>query len=390
MHVLMIPSWYPTPNNPLHGSFFRDQVQALQKAGLQLGVIFPHFNAPRLLLNPFAWHKIGLRQENDAGVPTYRHSVYRWSDDLRSLSENWLSKGEELFAHYLKKEGRPDLILANAAHRAGLLAHRISKKHNIPFVIHEHQAHYVREPRPQWVKDQLKEAFSAASRRLVVSEKYGEILEEIFGESFAPWTFVPNAIGQSFLSRSLPAVAEPARAARLLSIGNLIEHKGQDYLLRAFIKCAKEHKDWTLTFLGDGPLRPSLEEMAQAAGLSDRVIFRGNVGREKVIKEIDECTFYVHGSPFETFGVVLAEALARGKPVVSTACCGPESIVTENDGLLVPVGDEEAMVKAMEKMAEGHSSYSKEELRERAVARFGPEQVAAQLIKVFQSVLSPR
>ena len=256
MHVLMIPSWYPTPNNPpLRLLLSRPNPRPRARRPANGRHLSTFQRPPASSSTPLAWHKIGLRKEIDDGVPTYRNSVYRWSDDLRTLSESWLNKGLELFEHYLAQEGRPDLIHVNAAHRAGLLALRIKEKHNIPYVIFEHQSHYVREPRPQWVREELKKCFAAASWRVVVSEKYGEKLEEIMGESVVPFSFIPNAIGESFISRDLPAGAEPGRAIRLLTIGNIIEHKGQDFLLRAFMKCANEHSTWTLTFLGDGPLR---------------------------------------------------------------------------------------------------------------------------------------
>ena len=59
---------------------------------------------------------------------------------------------------------------------------------------------------------------------------------------------------------------------------------------------------------------------------------------------------FVLSSAYETFGVVLIEALACGKPVVSTACGGPDYIVTEENGLLVPVGDTQALGAALEQM----------------------------------------
>ena len=253
-----------------------------------MGVIFPHYQAPRLLLNPLSWPKIGLRHELDEGAHTYRATVFRWSNALPSLHENWLQKGEELFAHYVKKHGAPDLIHVNACHRAGILAHRIHEKHKIPYIIIEHQAHYIRSPRPDWVRKEICEAFAAASARVAVSEGYGAKLEELLGECFTPWSYIPNSLGEEFSARSLPATrAEPARSPRLLTIGNLIEHKGQDFLLRSFLRAKGKEKDWTLTLVGDGPLRPKLEEFVNEHGLQDHIFLRGNLPRDEVIKALD-------------------------------------------------------------------------------------------------------
>lgn len=92
------------------------------------------------------------------------------------------------------------------------------------------------------------------------------------------------------------------------------------------------------------------------------------------------CGCFVCSSRTETLSCVLNEAAACGKPVISTRCGGPEDIVTEETGLLVPVDDVEALAGAMLRMLDTAADYDPQRIRELTVSRFGVETVCAQLL----------
>ena len=81
MHVLFTPSWYASPTNLTHGSFFREQAHALQQAGLRVGVISPKFH--RLTQLP-SWRKLtwGMRFWDDDGVATWMQYEMTWLPKL--------------------------------------------------------------------------------------------------------------------------------------------------------------------------------------------------------------------------------------------------------------------------------------------------------------------
>ena len=95
-------------------------------------------------------------------------------------------------------------------------------------------------------------------------------------------------------------------------------------------------------------------------------------------------------SHIETFGVVLAEALACGLPVIATHSGGPQSIVTEADGLLVPPADVPALADALRTMREQSARYDSADIRARCRARFGEAAVVSQLAAIYADVLAAR
>jgi glycosyltransferase involved in cell wall biosynthesis len=96
---------------------------------------------------------------------------------------------------------------------------------------------------------------------------------------------------------------------------------------------------------------------------------------------------FVLPSAFETFGVVLVEALATGIPVISTHCGGPEEIVEPGLGTLVDRDDDEGLAAAMVAMTA--QSYSENALRDRVKSRYSFEKVAGDLLGIYAAVSTP-
>jgi glycosyltransferase involved in cell wall biosynthesis len=112
------------------------------------------------------------------------------------------------------------------------------------------------------------------------------------------------------------------------------------------------------------------------------------LGRDEVIAELDRSDAFVLPSTYETFGVVLIEALARGRPVIATACGGPEAFVLPEDGEIVPPGNEERLASAMVAMRSSRASYRDDQLRERAIERFGAEAFVEKIQRVYAAAIA--
>jgi glycosyltransferase involved in cell wall biosynthesis len=170
-----------------------------------------------------------------------------------------------------------------------------------------------------------------------------------------------------------PHMAPPIKAngARLLlAVGRLSEQKGFDTLIAAFQSLAAKFPHWRLAILGEGPLRGDLAAQIADAGLDGRILLPGRVGN--VGDWYVAADLYVMTSRFEGFPNTLAEAMAHGLPAVSFDCdTGPRDIIRhEVDGLLVPNGDDAALVSALgrlmadESLRQQFASYA-DEVRER-------------------------
>lgn len=109
-----------------------------------------------------------------------------------------------------------------------------------------------------------------------------------------------------------------------------------------------KHRDaeWILRIIGDGEELDKLQATAENCGISERVFFHG--WSENPWELVKTCTAFVLSSEYESFGLVLVEALARGIPVISSDCPhGPKEIVNERNGWRYPVGDVDRLSSIM-------------------------------------------
>ena len=125
-----------------------------------------------------------------------------------------------------------------------------------------------------------------------------------------------------------------------------------DAYARALASQPDGGKDFpALVLVGEGRDRQRLEAHARALGVGDKTFFAGF--RPDAAPWIANAEALVHSSKYEGFGLVLAEALILGRPVVATDCpSGPAEVLDYgNAGILVPVGDAGALAEAIAKVA---------------------------------------
>jgi len=332
-----------------------------------------------------------LEYELDEGIPTYRSRV--WAALPRVPYGNywlWKSAAERLLERYLAEQGKPDLIHAHAAIHGGAVAAEWGKRLGVPVVLTEHSSGFARGVYRGWRLNLARKAARRAAERIAVSPELGRLLREQIGADAGTWQWIPNVVGPRFYGTAAARTADGAGrgAVRLLNLAGMKENKGQSDLIRAFAKAFPAPSAVELYIGGDGPIRERLEAEAKRAEVTDRVWFLGAVPPEEVPSLLSTVDVMVVPSHYETFGVVAAEALMAGVPVLATRCGGPECIVGSGDGLLVPPRDPDALAAALEEMVEQLSDYDPSAIAARAAERFSGPAVARQLGQVYDRVLA--
>jgi glycosyltransferase involved in cell wall biosynthesis len=175
---------------------------------------------------------------------------------------------------------------------------------------------------------------------------------------------VYNGIDLSRFPRRDMILHVPGRAEdrpskiRFLSVGRLVPFKGFDILIDACAELQKRGIDFACEIIGDGALREELEERASRQNLGERIHFAGEQSQNYVQATLRDCDVFVLASApddrgaSDVFPTVIAEAMATGKPVVSTTVAGiPELVANGETGFLVPPRDARALADAMEQLA---------------------------------------
>lgn len=140
----------------------------------------------------------------------------------------------------------------------------------------------------------------------------------------------------------------PPSAPRLVNIGRIVEQKGQAILIQAAAGLRQRGLDFELVIVGDGPMRPRIEQLIEQLGLSGHVRITGYLSNQGVLEELLAARALVLPSFAEGLPGVFFESLALGRPVISTYIAAhPELIETGVNGWLVPAGAVAPLVDAM-------------------------------------------
>jgi glycosyltransferase involved in cell wall biosynthesis len=175
-------------------------------------------------------------------------------------------------------------------------------------------------------------------------------------------------------------------------VGRLTRQKRVADLLEALALLGRSGQPLELTVVGDGPERSALERRAAADDLAGTVTFAGAVPPEEVASHLASKRLLVLPSVDEGLGLVVAEALVAGVPVVATRSGGIPDLMTDREaGELVPPGDPAALAVAMSRVAGDERYLAGASRAGRALLeRLSPEAVAENVEAIYRTVLSRR
>jgi glycosyltransferase involved in cell wall biosynthesis len=381
VHVLVLPSWYRTLETPWNGAFFESQALALARGGARVGVAFVE---PRSLrsLSPSRLRESHFQIEYsvERGVTTLRMKGWNTLGQTGAGAKVWCALSKRLVNAYVHSFGVPDVLHAHAALWAGRVAVRMGRTLSRPCVVTEHSSQILLGVLGRKERREAARVYREADAVLAVSDPLLAAVGSIAGARLG--RVVPNTVDFEFFT--LPTIPRRREPFTFLSACNLVSGKRVDRLIRAFARVSRTCPCVRLVIVGAGPEARHLQRLAEESGVAPQVEFTGGMPREGVRERMWNANTLVLPSSFETFGVVLVEALATGLPVISTRCGGPEDIVESGLGLLVERDDEEGLVGAMVTMT--HQYYSDSMLRNRVMGHYSFETVAQQLLRVYATL----
>lgn len=360
MHVVWAPSWYPTKDDPLNGSFFAEQVQMLREGGLEVGVI---------ALDPHSfWQgKPGPVQHDGRvvrrSVPVLPKGVFPGDQALTDFYARPLAKA------YEAEFGRPDLLHAHSVFPGLLLARSLARYWDVPFGMTEHRPSSLeRDPRSPRFRT-IREAVAGASFRFTVSDGMANRATRVYGAKFET---LPLPVSDAF-ARVEPDVREDS-AFVFAHLSMLDRNKRPEETVQAFAALHQRQPNTRLIIGGGSAQRVAqVKAVADQLGVGQSVQLLGQVSRSDVPKFMANADCHVLFSATEAGGVVFSEAHATGTPSIASATDGGVFQVRPEFGMLVPVDDVEALTAAMGQMMEAKAkgAYARAAVRAEAVKRVG-------------------
>lgn len=199
-------------------------------------------------------------------------------------------------------------------------------------------------------------------------------------------TVIPSGTDLRFFTSADQPVVQKGL---ILYAGGIRARKGLDVLIKSMNRISNRFPEARLALVGAGDGRGSLEKLAAELGVSDRVIFTGRVSESELKQYHSRANIYVMPTQFDAYATSLVEAMAMGKPVISTRVSAPAEIVEDGkNGLLVQVGNVDELANAIETLLgdERYADRIAKEARRTVEEKYDLEKSISSLESVFQSL----
>jgi glycosyltransferase involved in cell wall biosynthesis len=386
LRVLTFTTLYPNAAAPQHGVFVENRLRHLWGSGRVRGEV----------VAPVPWFPIDAallgRYGRLARVPSreYRHGVvvhhprYALLPKVSMTAAPFLLyAGAAPFVARLVHSGMaPDLIDAHYFYPDGIAAALLAKRLGLPFTITARGSDLNQIADFALPRRMILWAARQAAGLITVCEALRDRLGELGIEASRVTVlrngvdlrlFRPHHRGQA---RATLGLQQPT----LLSVGHLIERKGHDVVIRALPLLP----DCRLLIVGEGPLRRSLQALAQRVGVADRVKFIGAVAHEALPEMYSAADALVLASSREGWANVLLEAMACGTPVVASTAWGNKEVVTSPAaGVLMRSSDPEGVADATRRLL---ASPPQRSATRRFAERFSWDATTTGQIELFEAV----
>ncbi|WP_291270420.1 glycosyltransferase [Geothrix sp.] len=384
MHILILPSeLYCPPKLPLLGIFQRHQAELLSARGEQVGIVSSGQIPWRFLLEGFPYEA----REQSAGLTVFRQFSWpllpaRFAQNL--FRQQVIQRAEALVASYVATYGRPDVIHAHNCLYGGVVAARFGREAGIPVVLTEHSSTFFTQSFSPGDLGDIEEVIGAAAAVSAVGSRLAERVASTVpnwgGQCRVLGNLLDPFIEVQARREVLSSKPSPKAGYTVLAIGALIPVKNHQLLLRAFATAFRGDVSVRLRLGGGGPLGSELWALSGQLGIQSQVEFLGPLTREQVVQEMSQCDAFVSSSLVETFGVVLIEAMAFGKPVLATKSGGPQDVVGEGCGRLVDI-DVEALSAGLSAMRE--ESHDPRAIQEQCLGSYGADAFYSKLMALY-------
>ena len=382
MKILKIPAYYSTPGSPLAGIFIKDQAEILSKQGDQVSIIFPDASLHHWPTLFTGGADVTYTQEDNINL--IRSAPFSLPKRNAFFLKYWSRHYGRLFEAYKEHYGFPDILHAHTWW-GGFAALQIAQKYTLPLFVTEHSSDFLKEVRfPAWKLKVIREIFDQSVAVIAVSQTLKLHLQSFTQKKIR---VIPNVVNTDFFTLPVsfhepsPKVFSPIR---LLAIGDLVPVKRFDLLLHSLALLRAKGYAFQLELIGSGPKLKHLQKLAGILKLDRHVHFVGELSREELLPFYHRADLFLSSSDYETFGLVIAEALSCGLPVIATKSGGPEDFLNAQNSILVPKNNPQQMARAIEQIIQKEKVFNPKFSRQKIIDYCGEVIFANQLSQLYE------
>ena len=350
MRVLFLSAWYLTERDAMAGLFVQKHAEAVKQQGADVRVLY----------------------SENTGLAWLRDMYKGW----RRLRREW---------------GLPQVVQMNVLDKNGLLALWLKWRYHIPYVLVEHWSGYLPVNfsfRGGWHGWLMRHIAKRASCILPVSQMLEEAMKAC-GIENEHWQRIHNVVDDFFYQPISPLTITPkGNKFRFLHVSCFDEKaKNVQGLLRALRTVANQRQDFEVVVVGTGIDYQKDRSFAEKLNFPpDMLYFTGEQTPYEVAQWMQQSDAFILFSRYETYAVVLAEAVATGLPIISTSTAGIASELPKDCGITIENENENQLVAAIHHMLNQRDQYKAESIKKHSHF-FHTQTVGKDLLAIYDRCL---
>jgi L-malate glycosyltransferase len=377
MNVMIVARGYPSNKYKMNGIFEFDQAKALSKSGVNVLFVAADTRSIR------RWRKWGFERKEIAGIKilVLNLPVGRIPRKVHDIIKTLAVK--ILYNKAIKEYGEPDLIHTHFINN-GYATLRALESTSIPIILTEHYSAMGLENLEPYYQHLGDYSYHRFDRVIAVSNFLATNIKDKFNVEV---DVVPNMVDLSVFDSIKDQNSHQQKGFRFISVGRLHPIKNMNLLIKSFHQVFYNDKNVSLVILGEGSQRKMLEKEIADFNLESQIILMGLVDRETIAKQMASSDCFVLASKSETFGVAFIEALSMGLPVIATRNGGVEDFIDEENGVLIPVDDQQGLENALLYMYNQSHNYDSQLIAKRIRESYSEKIVIENLMKIYRKII---
>lgn len=359
MRIFLLPTSYPNKKYPQKNIFIYEQAKQLSKMGHEVIVLHIEKLSTKQILNSID-KKIKKVNDGFAVRYTIQQKTFK-EDSLPELNRYFFLKNTiKLYDYAVFDIGKPDVIYAHFSRWAGYAGSYLSANYNVPLVTMEHYSGLINGTLSKSLKKCINTTVEKSKYFLCVSEQLKKSIMDNINLSKSIYV-VPNMIDDCFKYYK----KIPHKGFVFCAIGRLNVSKDYETLIKAFIKAFKKEENVFLRIGGDGEEKTKLYNLVKKYDRQNQILFLGALTREETLNEYINCDCFALSSAYETYGIVYREALAVGRPIITTNHGGFSDLEWHSEyGYKVPIKDINLFAEAMNKIRYNYDNFCGKKISE--------------------------
>ena len=378
--IIILPAEYPTKDNPLAGIFTKDQANMFANNGYDVTVIYNYFiSLKKIKFNNLSNFFLKKKIKKSKNITEITNSLFSTFFHYLKLQLDY-NLTKKLLIDYINKKGKPDLIICHFSFPTGNTAKKVFQEFNIPYIIVEHSTGYFTGLYNSLQINVIKKALNESLSIVTVSNFLKKKLLKLTKTKILT---IGNIVDEKFFLLKKKKINK--KKLNFLIISELVKKKQVLELVKIFKELRDENIQFQLKIVGNGPEYTRICNYVLKNNMEKNIIILGIKNKREISNLLDHADYLISCSKVETFGITIAESIAKGVPAIVLNSGGPDDFINKSNSYSVTSFDN--LKNKIKKIIDRPKNFNRKKMRSFIYNRYSEKILIKKYKKLIDEII---